>query len=93
MTSTVKVQSHNHPVLVEFFDRHDDTRDWKKTDYKTIHPVDGEQTFYVSTTRKIVVYDIEPLAMAEVQPISRNVTATMGELQATNILTGMPQAA
>ena len=88
MTSTVKVQSHNHPVLVEFFDRHGDIRDWKKTDYKILHPIDGEQQYYVTTTRKIVVYDIEPFAMAEVQSIPWVVNATMGELQATDALKG-----
>jgi hypothetical protein len=65
MTSTVKVTSHNFPVLIETHDKVYD-RDANKlsdnytiTDQKIVRPADGEQTLHCTTSRKLVITDLE----------------------------------
>lgn len=60
MTTTIKVQSHNHPAKVETWDQ------GLLTNTRVLHPEDGEQTFYCTTTRELKITDIEyndPLAI------------------------------
>ena len=71
MTSTVKVTSHNYPVLVETWDKlynHHTNKvsdDWTKTDYKVLEPSHGETVMHVTTTRKLVIYDLEKVPAVE----------------------------
>ena len=54
MTSTVKVTSHNFPVLVQTLNQ-----DGETTEERVLQPQDGEVTFYVTTTQGLGVKDIE----------------------------------
>ena len=65
MTTTIKVQSHNYPALVETF-----VRGWnaeqnkpdeflRKSDARVLKPADGEQSFYCTTSMEIRVVDLE----------------------------------
>lgn len=73
MTSTVKVTSHNYPVLVETWDKlynHHTNKvsdEWTKTDYKVLEPSHGETVMHVTTTRKLVIYDLEKVP--ETKPV------------------------
>lgn len=53
MTTTVTVQSHNYPALIETFDS------GQKTGEKVIGPSDGVVTFHCTTTRELRVTDLE----------------------------------
>lgn len=53
MTTTVKVQSHNHPARVEIYDN------GKKTEERVLRPEDGEVSFYTTTTRELRIVDVE----------------------------------
>lgn len=65
MTSTIKVASHNYPVSVQTFDRVWDaergvlTEDYRMAADIVLKPEDGEQHFHSSTTRKLVITDLE----------------------------------
>ena len=53
MTSTIKVTSHNYPVIVDTIDS------GIATDSVTLKPEDGERTFYTTTTRELRITDLE----------------------------------
>ena len=73
MTTNVKIQSHNYPVLVQTWERGWDYETAKLSDAFVLvdsrvqWPEHGEVTHYVTTTRKITMRDIEyddPRALA-----------------------------
>jgi hypothetical protein len=73
MTTTVKVQSHNYPVLVQVWDQRRDPeaslRDltFLLADSRVLWPEHGEVSFYATTTRTITIVDLEyddPRALA-----------------------------
>lgn len=53
MTTTIKITSHNYPARVLTLDGGVITSD------RLLHPEDGEQSFYCTTTREIRVVDID----------------------------------
>ena len=53
MTSTIKVTSHNYPVIVDTIDS------GVVTDSVTLKPEDGERTFHTTTTRELRITDLE----------------------------------
>lgn len=52
MTSTVKIQSHNYPVLVSTIDQ------GQQTQRQILRPTDGEVQLYTTTTRKLEILDL-----------------------------------
>ena len=73
MTTTVKVQSHNYPVLVQVWDYRWDPeaslldRTFRLADSRVLWPEHGEVSFYVTTARTIALIDLEyndPRALA-----------------------------
>lgn len=65
MTTTITVTSHNYPALVRTFDDVYEARDGvlKKVDSRVsevvLKPEDGELTIYRTTSRSILIKDIE----------------------------------
>lgn len=63
MTTTIKVTSHNYPVLVRALDQDiapDGTvRPDKLAWEKVFAPDDGEQVHYCTTTRRLEIVDLE----------------------------------
>jgi len=68
MTTNVKVKSHNYPAMVEIYDLSGFGQEgavgqiapeWKLVETRVLKPEDGEQTFYCTTSRRVVVTDIE----------------------------------
>ncbi|MGA2495273.1 MAG: hypothetical protein ABSF67_20415 [Roseiarcus sp.] len=68
MTTTIKVTSHNYPASVETSDLVGFQQDgavgqvspqWKVVETRILKPEDGEQSFYCTTSRRVVVTDIE----------------------------------
>jgi hypothetical protein len=57
MTTTVKVTSHNYPALVTAVDRY--AAPETRTQLAVLHPEDGEQSFYCTTTRTLEIVDLE----------------------------------
>jgi hypothetical protein len=58
MTTTIKIQSHNTPAVVEISDYHPDTQATSR-ETRVLRPEDGEVSFYCTTTRAIRVIDVE----------------------------------
>lgn len=68
MTTTIKVQSHNHPALVITTDK---VGGEAKTEERIIVPADGEVTLHCTTTRAISIVDLscdDPRVAALEQP-------------------------
>lgn len=68
MTSSVKVQSHNYPVLVRTLDRDPIQTEpdsappqgnYRITREDILRPEDGEKMYHCTTTRVITVTDLE----------------------------------
>lgn len=72
MTSSIKVQSHNHPVLVQALDREPESHQFEEHAYETapdgkyklaweqiLKPEDGIKEFHCTTTRIIRCTDLE----------------------------------
>lgn len=65
MTTTIKVTSHNYPALIETWDQQYDAEkgemkpDSVKTSEVVVNTTDGEHVIYCTTTRKIVITDLE----------------------------------
>ena len=88
MTTTIKVQSHNYPALVETFERGWDAEqnrpaDLRKRDSRVLTPADGEQSFYCTTSMELRVVDLEyddprvpaPSAVVEAAPAAEEPVA------------------
>jgi len=65
MTTSVRVTSHNYPVLVRTLDRKYDPEknqvndEFELVDEKIFGPEDGPKDLYVTTTRKLEIYDLD----------------------------------
>ena len=65
MTTNVKVQSHNYPVLVQMWDQRWDSEAAKfctafnLVDSRVLWPEHGEIVFYCTTTRTITLVDLD----------------------------------
>lgn len=57
MTSSIKVRSHNHPVLVTVCDEIDGNRAVASQEV-CLWPEDGERAFYTTTTRFLRIIDL-----------------------------------